>query len=144
MGTSKGLQIGEIVRRTGVSADTLRFYEERGILPPAGRTDGGFRLFSPDTPERLAFVGRAKALGFSLDEIMELLSLRSSKAKDSHQVLDKVHEKLREVDHRLAELGKLREALVDLASTCDGSHPVCSCPILESFGRSPEVVHGIP
>ena len=144
MGTSKGLQIGEIVRRTGLTADTLRFYEERGVLPPAGRSEGGFRLFAPDTPERLAFVGRAKALGFSLDDIVELLSLRSSDAQDSHQVLDKVQGKIREVDHRLAELGKLREALVNLASTCDGSHPLSSCPILESFGKTAEACHGTP
>lgn len=139
---TKGLKIGEVARRAGVTVDTLRFYEERGVIPPASRSDGGYRMFPADTPERLEFVARAKALGFSLDDIVELLSLRSSGARDSHRVLEKVRERILDVDRRLGELGKLRHALVSLASTCDGNHPTSACPILDAFSGRKEVGHG--
>ena len=136
------LKIGEVARQAGVSVDTLRFYEERGVIPHATRSESGYRMFPSDTPERLEFVSRAKALGFSLDDVVELLSLRSSGAKDSHRVLEKVREKIQEVDHRLGELGKLRQALVSLASTCDGKHPTSECPILSAFTGEKEGSHG--
>jgi len=136
------LKIGEVARKAGVSVDALRFYEERGVIPRASRSEGGYRMFPSDTPERLEFVARAKTLGFSLDDIVELLSLRSSGAKDSHRVLEKVRERIQEVDHRLGELGKLRLALVSLASTCDGNHPTSECPILSAFTGEKEGGHG--
>lgn len=144
METKTWLKIGEVAKRTGLSHDALRFYEERGLLPEAARTEGKFRLFPPETVERLGFVQRAKNLGFSLDEITQLLNLRQSPATDSHQVLELVEQHIREVDHRIAELANLRQALVQLADTCDGSHPTSDCPILQFFAQSEkkECCHG--
>jgi DNA-binding transcriptional MerR regulator len=137
------MKIGEVARRAGLSVDALRFYEERGVLPPAGRTASGYRMFPPDTPERLDFVARAKSLGFSLDEAVEFLSLRSSGASDSRQVLEKVRVRIEDLDRRMAELSLLRDALSALAATCDGNHPTAECPILETFsGKSAEPCHG--
>ena len=73
MGQSE-LRIGEVAARTGVSIDTLRYYEKRQLLPRAPRTAGGFRLFSPEAVERIRFIKQAQALGFSLDEVSELLT----------------------------------------------------------------------
>ncbi len=71
---SSALRIGEVALRAGVSIDTVRYYERRQLLPAAARTDGGFRLFTPDAVERVWFIKQAQELGFSLDEIGELLT----------------------------------------------------------------------
>jgi len=145
MEPNQWLKIGEVAKRTGLSHDALRFYEERGILPPAQRTEGKFRMFPPNTLERLEFVQRAKALGFSLDQIQQLLDLRQSSSSDSHKVVELVEDQLREVDRRIAELNHLRQALVRLADSCDGTHPTSRCPILQFFGpNSQECCHGTP
>lgn len=140
------LKIGELARRAGISVDAVRFYEERGVLPAAERTPSGYRLFPAAAVERLAFVGRAKNLGFSLDDIVELLSLRECGASDSHRVREKLDERLAEVDRRIGELQRLRGAIASLAGTCDGTRPTSECPILEAFsGRGEgECCHGSP
>jgi MerR family transcriptional regulator, copper efflux regulator len=69
------LQIGQVAERTGLSLRTIRFYEENGLVPPTSRTDGGFRLYSEDDVARLEVIKRMKPLGFSLDEMRELLTL---------------------------------------------------------------------
>lgn len=143
MDTKGWLKIGDLARRTGIGVDALRFYEEKGILPLASRTAGGFRLFPPDSLERLDFVTRAKGLGFSLDEISDLLSLRSSSAATSHQVVAKVQEKIEEIERRIDQLRELREALAGLATTCDGTHPTDHCPILDHIAHDRSAHHGI-
>ena len=71
---SSALRIGEVALRSGVSIDTVRYYERRRLLPAARRTQGGFRLFTPETVERVQFIKQAQELGFSLDEIGEILT----------------------------------------------------------------------
>src|SRR5262249_24712357 len=72
---SSALRIGEVAERAGVTIDTVRYYEKRRLLPTAPRTEGGFRLFTADTVERVQFIKQAQDLGFSLDEIGELLTI---------------------------------------------------------------------
>jgi MerR family copper efflux transcriptional regulator len=69
------LQIGQVAERTGLSLRTIRFYEENGLVPPTSRTDGGFRLYSSDDVARLEVIKRMKPLGFSLEEMQQLLTL---------------------------------------------------------------------
>lgn len=71
---SNGYQIGEVAARSGLTPDTLRYYERLGLLSPAGRTSGGFRVYSQQTLERLRFIKQAQALGFTLREIRDLVT----------------------------------------------------------------------
>lgn len=76
-GAQRTFQIGELARRTALSIDAIRFYERRKLLPPASRSAGRFRLYTPGDIERLRFVRQMQHLGFSLEEIKELMSIRA-------------------------------------------------------------------
>ncbi len=87
------LQIGQVAERTGLSLRTIRFYEENGLVPPTGRTVGGFRLYGEDAVARLEVIKRMKPLGFALEEMQELLTLLAdldSGGGDRHQLLDRL------------------------------------------------------
>src|SRR5574341_1856143 len=103
------LQIGELAARSGVSIDTVRYYERRKLLPAAPRTAGGFRLFSPDAVERVRFIKQAQDLGLSLDEIGELLS--SGGAQECERVRDLLRIKLTDLDERMRRLRDFRRTL---------------------------------
>lgn len=122
--------IGKAARAAGMAVDTLRFYERQGLLPAAPRSEGGYRLYSPADVDRLRFIRRAKTLGFSLDEIAELLRL-SEDGGDRASVRRVAEHRLADLDRKLAELGALREALATLVQRCSGRGPVQGCPIIE-------------
>src|ERR687886_3135165 len=96
---SAGLRIGEVAARSSVSLDTLRYYERRRLLPRAPRTEGGFRLFPPETIGRVRFIKQAQELGFSLDEIGELMTTGGE--AECRRVRDLLRVKLTELDGRL-------------------------------------------
>src|SRR5688572_7789287 len=99
-----GLLIGDVSKRTGVSTPTIRYYEDIGLLPSPVRSGGGYRRYSDATVEELQFIRKAQALGFSLDEIKEILRLsRSGKAPCAH-VLSMAHKHLAAVDDRIRQL----------------------------------------
>lgn len=100
------LQIGEVAARSGVSIDTVRYYERRHLLARASRTYGGFRLFAPETVERIRFIKQAQEIGLSLDEIKQLLSTGS--ADECQTVRDLLRGKLTELDERLKKMRDFR------------------------------------
>src|SRR5918996_3065646 len=111
MAKMSGLLIGEVAQRAGVSAPTVRYYEEIGLLPPARRSTAGYRRYSEDTVEELRFIRKAQALGFSLDEIAEILRLsRSGKTPCSH-VLSLAHQHLAAVEERIRQLQQFKDHL---------------------------------
>jgi len=136
---SRGLQsnaamsIGRLAKATGATIDTIRFYEKAGLLPKPARTAAGYRRYSRDDELRLAFVARARSLGFSLDEIGEILQLSDAPAGGVARVRAVAKKKLALVEARLAELQKLRTALRTLVSACPGSGATQDCPILNAF-----------
>ena len=93
---NNGLQIGEVAKRAGVSIDTLRYYEKVKLLPRPARSSGGFRLFAPEHIERVQFIKQAQDLGFSLEEIKDLLA--TSGAEECRKVRDPLQRKLMELD----------------------------------------------
>jgi len=93
------LRIGEVASRTGVSIDTLRYYEKRRLLGRSRRSSGGFRLFAPEAVERVLFIKQAQDLGFSLAEIGELLA--TGGADECRKVRDLLRTKLGELDERM-------------------------------------------
>lgn len=127
--SAKRLTIGRLARAAEVGIDTVRFYERAGLMPPAPRTASNYRLYGPADVERLRFIRRAKELGFSLEEIAELLRL--SEGKGSRAGVKALAEKrLLDLDRKIRELTVLRNTLARYAKECSGSGPVEGCPII--------------
>ena|SRR5688572_8270972 len=116
MGPSE-LRIGQLATLTGVSLDALRYYERRQLLPRARRTQGGFRLFSSETVERIAFIKHAQELGFSLDEIAQLLS--PGNVTQCRSVRDLLSVKLAEIDKRIKSMRRFRRMLSAHLKECE-------------------------
>lgn len=127
------LRIGQLARRAGVSVQAVRFYERSGLLPEPERRPSGYRAYPPGAVRRLRFIRRAKEVGFSLREIRELLSLRVEPGCTCGAIKARVTRKVEEVDARLAELQRIRDALLTLAEACSGRGPTTECPILDAL-----------
>jgi len=125
------IRIGEVVAVLGISADTLRYYEKIKLLPRVYRNGSGIRLYSDKDLSRLRFIRRAQRMGFSLDEIRQLLGFRENPQKAKPKVRELAYQKLAEVDLHLAELGTLRNELRLLTNLC-GTSPD-GCPILDKI-----------
>lgn len=133
------LTIGQLADQTGVSVETVRFYERRGLIEDPPRRPSGYRQYPLATVERISFIRRAKELGFSLDEIGELLRLRSRPAGNREEVWAKTRAKIVDIDRKLADLSRMRTSLQELADACARGDVTEDCPILAALdGRSQE------
>lgn len=130
--------IGWLARHAGVRVDTIRYYERRGLIPPPSRRDSGYREYTDADLARVRFIRRAKALGFSLSEIAELLALRVDRRKTCADVKREAERKIAQIDQRLVELKRMRDALRSLAAACRGRGPTSECPILERVDGEPD------
>lgn len=128
---------GELARLCGVGPETIRFYERRGLLPEAPRSEGGYRRFDQASVHRLIFIRRAKNLGFSLPEIAELLSLHDEPGHDRARVKEITESKLQEIRFKIADLERMSSTLSELADQCSGHGPVSGCPIIEAIAEAP-------
>ncbi len=133
------LFIGDVAARVGVSIDTVRFYERRHLLPPARRTGRGIRLFAPEAVERIRFVKQAQSIGFTLDEIRELLADGEGEA-ECRRVRDLLSEKLAELDGRINKASNFRRRLVSYFEACVGELSerggAARCPLIIKIARS--------
>jgi len=129
----KGLTIGKLARAAGVSTDTIRFYERRGLLSPPARTAANYRLYPDKDVLRLKFIKRAKALGFTLNEIKELLSLRHDPKATKAVVKSLTESKIEDIKNRIVDLQRILAILEHLAETCDGHGSADDCPILAAM-----------
>jgi Hg(II)-responsive transcriptional regulator len=129
------LSIGQVARRAGVGVETVRFYEREGLLEEPPRRASGYRQYSEQVVSRLHFIKRAQKLGFSLKEITELLTLRV----DGHTTCDEVKQaasaKIAEVEQKILELQRMRQALLQVTAPCTGDGPASSCPMLEALDQ---------
>jgi DNA-binding transcriptional MerR regulator len=139
MSTAK---VGQVAQETGLSIDTIRFYEKQGLLKQSARTEGGFRLFGPSEIEALKFVRKAQELGFSLNEIRELLILRADHVPACSHVEELLKHKLAGVEQKIEELRQLEHSLKAALRKCKRSlkttvpgHEDC-CPLLEEISRA--------
>ena len=130
----KVLTIGRAAEAAGVGVETIRFYERRGLIDqPRKPARSGFRTYPDDVVPRLRFIRRAQAMGFSLGEIGEFLSLRADPAADCGKVRERATTKLAEVDRKLAELNSMRAALEDVIAGCPARGALRQCTILEAL-----------
>jgi len=127
--------IGAIAKRAGVSIDTIRYYEKSGLLSPAARLASGYRRYDDLQLRRLRFIREAQALGFSLNDIRDLLGL--SRQRDVSRVKRAAERKLDEVNQRIASLERVRAALSELVMACPGHGRAQDCPILRALGGGP-------
>ncbi len=127
------MTIGEAADRSNVNVQTIRYYERRGLLPTPRRSASGYRQYSADNVERIRFIKRAQALGFSLDDISELLALRVAPTTNCEEVLHRAEIKLRDIDERIEALRRMRRSLKSLAGACRDRRTTSDCPILEAL-----------
>jgi len=136
--TSKTLTIGRVAEQADVGIDTIRFYERRGLLPEPQRTASGYRLYTQETIRRLHFIRRAKALGFTLEEIIALLGLQDSPgAKADVRALTRY--KLNQINNKIDDLQRMRDVLSSLEQDCAGTGDAECCPIIEALADAPEL-----
>ena len=128
-----GLTIGRVARDARVAIDTVRYYEREGLLEKPARTSSGYRQYSADAVARLRFIRQAKELGFSLNEVRELLALRVGARRSCGEVKARAERKIADVDRRVAQLKRVRKALSTLADACRGRGPTSQCPILDAL-----------
>jgi len=126
------MNIGEAARASGVSNKMIRHYEAIGLLPPSSRSDSGYRIYSEKDLHTLRFIGTARSLGFSLEEIRQLLSLWQDKNRSSADVKTLVIDHIAELERKITEMSSMRDTLRALASACNGNTRP-DCPILHGI-----------
>lgn len=141
---SESLTIGTLAERSSVGVETIRFYERQGLLPPPSRTSSGYRAYPPDAVERVQFIRRAKEVGFTLEEIGELLALKVSHGKSCETVRQRALNKVADIDRKVKDLRRMRRALDTLVQRCSGQEGIDDCTILDalSHGSTPLIRKG--
>ncbi len=131
-------RIGEVATRSGVSIDTVRYYERRELLPAAPRTANGYRIFTSNTVDRVLFIKQAQDLGFTLDEISTLLTTNGT--SDCLRVHDLLNTKLTELDTRMKAMHEFREKLTHYLAECEEElkkHPdSAECPVVVEIAHT--------
>ena len=130
------MNIGEAARASGISAKMLRYYESIGLLPPASRSDAGYRVYGPRDVELLRFIRRARDFGMTLERIGLLVGLWRDQARPSREVRAIAQRQVAELDAKIKELTDMRQALEVLVQACHGDERP-DCPILRDFAQGP-------
>lgn len=125
------LTIGALARASGVHLETIRYYQRLGLVPQPARPVGSVRRYGEQAVARLRFIRRAQQLGFSLEEVQQLLALEDGGQCDATRRLAEV--RLAEVDARLAQLSRMRRELRRLIADCTGAGRAPRCPIIDTL-----------
>lgn len=142
------MNIGEVAELSGVPAKTIRYYESVGLIEQPRRRDNGYRTYSGKEVEQLRFISRARGLGFSVQQVGDLLSLYQDKNRLSAEVKSIALQHVKEIERKVQELEALRRTLLNLADHCHGDQRP-DCPILDDLAaatpptRAPLTLHGI-
>jgi Cu(I)-responsive transcriptional regulator len=127
------MNIGEVSEHSGLPAKTIRYYEDIGLVAPP-RTANGYRVFGDRELHKLAFLARARALGFSIDDCRALLALYENETRESVEVKAIAEQHLGEIDRKISDLREMRDTLSHLVAACAGDDRP-DCPILQSLAR---------
>lgn len=130
----KNLTIGQLAKETGTHVETIRYYERQGLIAEPPRRASGYREFPPEYVERIRFIKRAQALGFTLREISELLALADGNpaCKDIRKFTE---EKIKVIETRIHDLARIKEVLQDLVKQCMSKKKISGCPIIKSLSN---------
>jgi MerR family copper efflux transcriptional regulator len=137
------MNIGEAAKASGVSAKMIRHYETVGLFPEPNRTDSGYRQYGEKEVHTLRFIGHARDLGFSLEQIAELLALWQNRRRPSRQVKALAEAHIKELEQKLQELQAMKATLEHLVHCCHGDDRP-DCPILETLSDGKVIVPGAP
>jgi Hg(II)-responsive transcriptional regulator len=124
------VKIGEVAQQAGVRVQTLRYYERSELVPPPKRRASGFRDYPAETVQRVKFIKRAQRLGFTLDEIRDLLRLRSDENADCSAIREAAAAKARAIREKIRDLRAIETSLRELVESCRGDRPTRECSIL--------------
>lgn len=128
------MNIGQAAIQSGVNARLIRHYESIGLIPKAGRSEGGYRVYSENEIHILIFVRRARSLGFSMKEIKKLIDLWRNRNRNSAEVKALTHTHIQDLDKKIRELEDMRKTLMHLSRTCQGNERP-ECPILNELSK---------
>ena len=128
-----GLTIGQVAKSARVNVETVRYYERRGLLPEPPRRPSGYRSYTPDVVRRIQFIRHAQQLGFSLEEVGNLLRLRVDPETSCREVRQRADAKIADIERKIDDLRNMRQALATLAETCSGDGPISECPFLDAL-----------
>ncbi|MEZ8141902.1 Cu(I)-responsive transcriptional regulator [Enterovibrio norvegicus FF-454] len=131
------MKINEVSRLTGLTAKTIRFYEQKGVISEPERSENGYRAYNECHINELQMIKRSRLVGFSLDECQTLLDMSRNPNRRSADVKQKALEKIAEIDDKIKELQAMKTSLKSLASACPGDESAC-CPIIEALSSNSE------
>jgi MerR family transcriptional regulator, mercuric resistance operon regulatory protein len=135
MNTNPRLTIGALSEHTEVNVETIRYYERIGILPEPPRSAGGHRLYANEHKQRLVFIRRSRALGFSLRQVRVLLGLSNGRRMTCAKVKSMTEQHIADIRRRVKDLKRLERVLRDMAAQCQGEERL-DCPILDALART--------
>lgn len=135
--TPKPLPVGKLAAAANVGVETVRFYERRGLMPKPRRSPAGYRQYGPEAVERLGFIGRAKALGFTLAEIGELLTLQDTE-RPCAEVRQRAQRRIDDIGRRVADLLAMKRSLATLVERCEGAS-TDKCPLIDALSGADAV-----
>jgi Cd(II)/Pb(II)-responsive transcriptional regulator len=130
------MRIGELAKSTGCQPETVRFYEQKGLLPEPSRSQANYRLYDASHVDRLHFIRRCRALGMSLDEVQSLLGFQDQPDRPCGAVNDLVDRHIVEIDRQIADLRTLHAELSELRRKCDSTRPAGQCEILKQLSET--------
>lgn len=125
--------IGDLARQTGVKVVTIRYYEQIGVLPVVTRTSGNYRSYGADHVRRLRFVRRCRDLGFSLDQVRDLLRLSAQSGPSCAEVCNMAARQRRAVEDKITDLRRLALELRRISASCNGRMAMADCRIIEAL-----------
>jgi MerR family mercuric resistance operon transcriptional regulator len=123
--------VGQLAKRANVNIETIRYYERRGLLPNPMKSSAGYRLYDANTVKKIHFIKQAQALGFTLQEILDLLTFQVDEKVRCEVVKKEIKHKIQEVSKKMNELASIKKALIKLHDTCGGELLNQECPILK-------------
>ncbi len=129
------ITIGKLAKQSGLGAGALRYYERLGLITPMQRTAAGYRIYHADAAQRLRFIRRVQALGFSLDQILELLLLSDNPNASAAEVKQLTREKIADIEARIRDLKRMKQELEALEERCHGQGSTADCPILVALNQ---------
>jgi DNA-binding transcriptional MerR regulator len=127
------LTIGALAKATGTKVVTVRYYEQAGLLPIPSRTSGNYRTYGPDYLHRLRFIRRCRDLGFTLDQVRDLLRLSSQEDQPCEEVNRISAEHLTQIEQKIADLARLADELRRINGRCQGDGVIADCRIIDAL-----------